>query len=132
MKVFEPLVDVPDKPVDVANMVADLRRLAEDMEALLTATADQTGRHVAAVRAKAHESLLTAKARIGDLQHTALAKSRAAGRATNRYVHANAWQIMAISTAAGLVIGTLVTRVGRRTHETAETEQDREPASPQR
>lgn len=115
MKVYEPLVDAPANPVDAGKIVADLRVLAENTEALLNATASQTGRRVAAVRAKADESLLAAKARIGDLQQAALAKTRAAGRATDGYVHVNAWQVMAISAAAGLVIGALLTRVWRRT-----------------
>ena len=119
MKVYEPLVDAPDNPVDAGKIVADLRTLAEDTEALLNATAGQTGRRVAAVRAKADESLLAAKARIGDLQQAALAKSRAAGRAADDYVHVDAWQVMAISAAAGLMIGALLTRVWRRTPQEA-------------
>ena len=115
MKVYEPLVDAPGSRVDAGKIMADLRMLAEDTEALLNATANQTGRHVAAVRAKADESLLAAKARISDLQKVALAKTRAAGRATDGYVHANPWQVMAVSAAAGLVIGAMLARVERRT-----------------
>ena len=94
------------------RVMADLRVLAADMEQLLKATAGQTGQQVAQVRAKAEESLATVKARVADLQHVALAKTRVAGRATDDYVHANPWQVMAIGAVAGLVLGFALTRGG--------------------
>jgi ElaB/YqjD/DUF883 family membrane-anchored ribosome-binding protein len=92
------------------KLMADLRMLVADMEQLLKITASQTGERVARVRAKAEESLNVARARVVDLQDAALAKSRAAGRATDAYVHANPWQAVAIGAVAGLVFALILGR----------------------
>ena len=92
----------------------DLRVLAADMEELLKATASQTGQHVAQARVRAEESLQAARARIADLQDVALERTRAAGRATDAYVHANPWQITAIGAVAGLVLGFVLAQQGTK------------------
>ena len=94
------------------KLAADLRMLSADMEQLLRASASPTARYVARVRAKAEESLKAAKDRVTVLQDAALARTRAAGRATDDYVHANPWQAMAIGVVAGLVLGLLLARGG--------------------
>lgn len=88
----------------------DVRTLATDMEQLLKATASQTGQHVAQVRARAEESLKAARVRIAEAQESALAKTRAAGKATDEYIRGNPWQALAIAAAAALVIGFLLAR----------------------
>jgi ElaB/YqjD/DUF883 family membrane-anchored ribosome-binding protein len=108
----EELMDTEGARITADKLMADLRVLAADMEQLLKATANQTGQQVAQVRSKAEESLRAAKARIADLQGVALAKSRALGRATDGYVHANPWQVIAVCAAAGLVLGFLLGRDG--------------------
>ena len=98
--------------VTTDKVMADLRVLATDMEELLKATAGQTGQQVAQVRAKAEESLASVKARVADLQHEALAKTRVVGRAADDYVHANPWRVLAIGAVAGLVLGFALNRGG--------------------
>ena len=112
MNAEERVTDVEGDRVTVDKLKADLRVLAVDMEQLLKATATQTGQQVARARAKAEESLQAAKARLAVLQGVALAKTRAAGRATDDYVHANPWQAMAIGAVAGFVLGLLLGRGG--------------------
>jgi ElaB/YqjD/DUF883 family membrane-anchored ribosome-binding protein len=104
--------DAERAQVATARLMRDFRVLAADMEQLLKVTASQTGGHIAQVRAKAEESLQAWKARATDLQDVALTKTRAAGQATDDYVHANPWQAIAICAVAGLVLGTLITRGG--------------------
>ena len=99
------MTDAQGDRVTTDKLLADLRMLAADTEQLLKATAGQTGQQIAQIRARAEESLQAAKARIADLQDVALAKTRAAGRAADTYVHANPWQVMAICAIAGLVLG---------------------------
>ena len=94
--------------VTTDKLMADLRVLAADTEQLLKATADQTGQQVAQVRAKVEESLRATKARVADLQDAAVARTRAAGRATDDYVRANPWRVMAICAVAGLALGFLL------------------------
>jgi ElaB/YqjD/DUF883 family membrane-anchored ribosome-binding protein len=112
MNVEERVTNVEGDRVTVDKLKADLRVLAADMEQLLKATASQTGQQVARVRAKAEESLKAAQARLTVLQGVALAKTRAAGRATDDYVHANPWQAMAIGAVCGFVLGLLLARGG--------------------
>jgi ElaB/YqjD/DUF883 family membrane-anchored ribosome-binding protein len=112
MNMREPTIDAEGDRVTTDKLMADLKVLAADMEQLLKATAGQTGQHLAQVRAKAEESLQAAQARVADLQDAALARTRAAGRATDDYVHANPWQVMAICAVAGLVLGYVLTRNG--------------------
>ncbi len=112
MNAEERVTDVEGNRVTADKLKADLRVLAADMEQLLKATASQTGQHVARVRAKTEESLQAAKARLTVLQSAAMAKSRAAGRATDDYVHANPWRAMAIGAVAGFAFGLLLARGG--------------------
>jgi ElaB/YqjD/DUF883 family membrane-anchored ribosome-binding protein len=104
--------DAEGDRVTTDKLMADLKVLATDTEELLKATASQTGQQVAQVRAKAEESLKAAKARVAELQDAALAKTRAAGRATDDYVRANPWQAIGICAVAGFVLGALLARGG--------------------
>ena len=110
MNANESMASTAVTPVTTDKLVADLRILVIDVEQLLKLTASQTGERVAQVRAKAEESLKVAKVRIAELQAVAVAKARAAGQATDAYVHANPWQAVAIGALAGLVLGLLVSR----------------------
>ena len=96
--------------VTTDRLMADFRMLAADMEHLLKAAGNQTGRQVAQVREKTEDSLRAAKARVAQLQDMAAAKTRAAGRATDDYVRANPWQVMAICTFAGFLLGAMLSR----------------------
>jgi ElaB/YqjD/DUF883 family membrane-anchored ribosome-binding protein len=96
--------------VTTDRLMADFRVLAADMVHLLTAAGHQTGQHAAQVRVKAEDSLRAAKAHVAELQDMAAAKTRAAGRATDDYVRANPWQVMAICTFAGFVLGAALSR----------------------
>ena len=112
MKASEGMADADSARITADKLMVDLRVLGGDMEQLLKATATQTGQHVARVRAAAEDSLNAATARLAELQDAALARTRAAGRATDDYVRANPWQVMALSAVAGLVLGFLLTRGG--------------------
>lgn len=116
MTTGERTVEVGPDRVTIDKVTADVGLLAADMEQLLKATVGQTGQHLAQVRAKAEQSLRAAKARLAELQDVALEKSCAAGRATDEYVRANPWQIIAMGAVAGLVLGWAVARgAGSRT-----------------
>jgi ElaB/YqjD/DUF883 family membrane-anchored ribosome-binding protein len=112
MNAREPVADAGGDRVTTDKLRADLRMLAADTEQLLKATANQTGQQVAQVRARAEESLRAARARVADLQHVALAKTRAAGRAGDAYVRANPWQVMAVCAVAGIALGFLLAAGG--------------------
>jgi ElaB/YqjD/DUF883 family membrane-anchored ribosome-binding protein len=102
----------PAVPVTTDKLKDDLRMLAADMEQLLRATASQTGERVARARANAEVSLRAAQVRVADLQDAALARTREAGRATDAFVRANPWQVVAIGAATGLLLGLMLGRRG--------------------
>jgi len=96
--------------VTTDKLMADFRMLAADMEHLLKAAGDQTGQHAAQVRVKVEDSLRAAKTRVAGLQDMAVAKTQAAGRATDDYVRANPWQVLAICAFAAFLLGSVLWR----------------------
>ncbi len=97
---------------DVTNeqLIADFKTVVSDAEALLKATAGQTGDKVAATRARVEESLGVARARLAEMQATAIAKAKAAAKATDAYVHENPWKSVGLAAAIGVVVGLLIGR----------------------
>jgi ElaB/YqjD/DUF883 family membrane-anchored ribosome-binding protein len=89
------------------QLIADFKTVVADAEALLRATANQGGDELAAVRARAEESLRVVKARITEEQVALLAKTREAARATDAYVHDNPWKAVGVAAGFGLLIGLL-------------------------
>lgn len=92
------------------QLLADFKVVVADAEALLKATANQGGDKVAEVRAKVEESLRAVKARMAEMQATMLAKTKAAAKATDAYVHENPWKAVGIAAGVGLVVGLLIGR----------------------
>jgi ElaB/YqjD/DUF883 family membrane-anchored ribosome-binding protein len=88
----------------------DVKMVVADAEALLKATAGQSGDKLAAVRVKTEESLKAVKARIAEAQAALLARTREAAKATDTYVHDNPWEAVGIAAAAGLVVGWMLGR----------------------
>jgi ElaB/YqjD/DUF883 family membrane-anchored ribosome-binding protein len=81
-----------------------------DAEALLKATAGQGGEALAAVRAKAEESLAAAKEKMADAQAALMVRTKAAAKATDAYVHENPWKAIGVAAGIGLVVGLLIGR----------------------
>jgi ElaB/YqjD/DUF883 family membrane-anchored ribosome-binding protein len=92
------------------KLMADLKVVVADAEELLKATASQTGERIAAARARAEESLKVAKVRLADAQAAAVARTKAAAKATDDYVHENPWKAVGIAAVAGLLLGALISR----------------------
>jgi ElaB/YqjD/DUF883 family membrane-anchored ribosome-binding protein len=62
------------------------------------------------LRTRIHERIRQAKSDLLRLQESALAKVKAAGNATDEFVHENPWKSAGIAAGAGLVIGLLLAR----------------------
>lgn len=96
------------------KLVEDLKAVVNDAEELLKATAHQTGEKIASVRAKAEESLKTAKARIAEEGKVVMDKAKSAAKSTakstDEFVHAQPWKAVGIGALAGFVFGLLITR----------------------
>jgi ElaB/YqjD/DUF883 family membrane-anchored ribosome-binding protein len=99
-----------DIEVTKQQLIADFKVVVADAEALLKATANQTGEKIAEIRAKAEDSLQVAKVRMADAQAAMLDRTKAAARATDDYVHTNPWRAVGIGAGVGLVVGLLIGR----------------------
>lgn len=92
------------------RLMHDLHSVVAEAEALLRATAGQAGEGAAELRAKVQASLDRASRHLRDLQDAAVDKAKAAGRATDAYVHDNPWQSIGVAAAVGLLLGMLISR----------------------
>ena len=96
--------------VTTDQLLADLKTVMDDAEALLRATSTQTGEKIQAVRARAEESLRQAKARLSSIEDEALRRAREVADATDEYVRENPWQSVGIAAGVGLLLGLLLAR----------------------
>ena len=91
-----------------AQLVDDFNKVVGDTEALLRAMASVPGEKTAALRASVEENLKAAKQRVRELQGAAVEKTTAAARATDEYVHDNAWAMIGLAAAVGLIVGLVI------------------------
>lgn len=90
------------------RLMTDLRVVIADAEELLRLGAQQTGSTAAEWRAKVETRIADAKAAMRDMQDAAVERIRAAGRATDNYVHENPWQAIGVAAGVGAGIGLLL------------------------
>lgn len=100
------------EPADVTKeqLIHDFKVVVADAEALLKATAGEGGEALAAARTRAGESIAAAKAKMGEAEAILVAKTKAAAKATDEYVHVHPWQAIGVAAALGIVIGVLIGR----------------------
>lgn len=96
--------------VSKEKLMQDLRVVVADAEELLRATAGQAGDKMAAARERIQENLAAAKVRLAEAEQAIVAKTKAAARATDEYVHENPWKSVGIAAGVGLIIGMLISR----------------------
>lgn len=92
------------------QLLADLKTVMNDAEALLRATSAQTGEKIQEVRARAEESLRQARERLSSIEDEALKRAREVAEATDEYVRENPWQSVGIAAGIGLLVGLLLRR----------------------
>lgn len=102
---------MPDSTADQREkLVADLRAVVADAEAVLASSAEQSGERLAAVRERVAERLGHAREQFQYVHEAASDRVRAARYATDDYVHANPWRAIGIAATLGLLMGVLVSR----------------------
>lgn len=102
-----------DTHVQTANrdkLVEDLKVVVADAEEILRATAADASEKVAEMRARIEERLVNARARLADAEAAAVAKAKAAAKATDEYVHEHPWKSVAIAAGIGFTLGLLIGR----------------------
>lgn len=92
------------------TLVADLKNVIHDAEELLKLTASDVSTEATELRARVGRRLQQAKDGLLDLQESAVARARAAGRKTDEYVHDHPWQSVGVGMAVGLLVGLLIGR----------------------
>ena len=98
------------KQVTSDKLIADLRVVAHGAEALLEATAAQTGEKIQDARARTEESLRRVKVRLGDVEDEALTRTRALAGEANASMRANPWQVIGTAAGVALFLGLLISR----------------------
>ena len=90
------------------KLMADLRTVVSDAEALLKATAGHAGDKVEAVRSRAEESVRQARERLESLEDDLGQRARDAAEDADRYVRDNPWAAIGIAAGVAFVVGLLV------------------------
>jgi len=92
------------------QLVSDMKSVIADAEDMLEATANQAGDKIATLRARIQDRLHGARVRLGEAEAQLVAKSRAAARATDAYVHESPWTAIGIAAGVGLLVGLILGR----------------------
>lgn len=104
-----------DKPIPTSvsmqeQLVSDIKSVISEAEDMLSATADQAGEKIASLRVRIQARLKDAKARLVEAEDVLVAKTKAAARATDDYVHESPWTAVGIAAGVGLLLGLLIGR----------------------
>jgi ElaB/YqjD/DUF883 family membrane-anchored ribosome-binding protein len=92
------------------QLIQDFKSVIDEAEALVKATADQGDEAVSTLRRKVAASLAAAKSKVVHAEHELVAKTKAAAKSTDEYVHHHPWQAIGIAASVGVVIGLLIGR----------------------
>jgi ElaB/YqjD/DUF883 family membrane-anchored ribosome-binding protein len=92
------------------KLMADLKLVLADAEALLAATAGDTGEGITELRGRVKRTLAQAKDGLADAQEAVVVRAKAAAKATDDYVHESPWKAIGISAGVGLLLGALIGR----------------------
>jgi len=92
------------------KLIVDLQTVVSDAEALVKATAGQAGEKLGEVRARAEDSLRSARLALRDAEAQVVDKTKQAARATDDFVHDKPWTAVGIGAAVGMIIGLLIAR----------------------
>lgn len=98
------------KPATPDKLIEDLQVVVHDAEALLKATAAQTGEKIQEARARAEKSLRKVKARLGDVEDEALKRARVLAGEAEDYMKSNPWEVIGAAAGIGLLLGLLISR----------------------
>ena len=92
------------------KLINDLHQGIADSEEMLKLTADEVSAGAVQLRERVRERMNQAKAELVHLQQVTIEKAKAAGHATDEFVHVNPWKSIGIAAGLGLVFGLLISR----------------------
>lgn len=92
------------------DLMDEFSNLVAAMEDVFSAAAGDSGEKFAEVKGQAEASLKKAKARLGLLEKSAVAKARKLAADSDDYVHENPWTAVGVGAGVGLLLGLLIGR----------------------
>jgi ElaB/YqjD/DUF883 family membrane-anchored ribosome-binding protein len=95
------------------RVLADLKTLATDAEALLRATASDAGEKAKEARARLSSALEKAKLTYDDLQAEGIASAREAARKADETIRTHPYQSIGVAFGIGLLLGIVLRRDSR-------------------
>ncbi len=87
------------------RLVSAIRSEISDAEEMLSATADQVGEKMSRLRERIQTRLREARLQLADAEAMLVAKTKAAARATDDYVHESPWTAIGIAAGVGVLVG---------------------------
>jgi ElaB/YqjD/DUF883 family membrane-anchored ribosome-binding protein len=90
------------------KLLADFQAVIADTEELMKSVSSDGAGKTQALRDKVQENLKQARGYLQDIEETVVDKSKVAARATDEYVHENAWRTVGIAVGVGILIGMLL------------------------
>ena len=92
------------------RMAGDFRTMISDSEDLLKAAATVSGEGFTAARTNFEEKVRRAKAALADASQPVFDRTRETAAVADHYVHDNAWTVIGVAIAAGVLLGFLVAK----------------------
>ena len=96
--------------VNSEKLVADVKTVLGDAEHLLRQSAASTGEQAVQLRERGMALLRQGREKAQEIQEKAVAKSKAAARVTDDYVHENPWRSIGVAFGVGIAVGLLINR----------------------
>jgi ElaB/YqjD/DUF883 family membrane-anchored ribosome-binding protein len=90
------------------KLIKDFHSVLTDTEELMKSVSNESGGTTQALRTKIEQNLQQAKEYLEDFEDSIIDKSKTAARATDEYVHENAWQTIGLAVGIGILIGYLI------------------------
>jgi ElaB/YqjD/DUF883 family membrane-anchored ribosome-binding protein len=90
------------------KIIKDFHSVIADTEELMKSVSNESGGTAQALRTKMEQNLKQAKEYLEDFEDSIIDKSKTAARATDEYVHENAWQTIGLAVGIGILIGYLI------------------------
>src|SRR3970282_1106792 len=103
-------MDINMEHVTSEKLMQDMRVVVADAEDLLKATAGQTGERIEKIRARAEESLRTARNRMQIAGKAVQESATEAVQTVDEQVHKNPWAAVGIAAGVGLLLGIILGR----------------------
>lgn len=92
------------------KLVADVKVVLDDVEALLKQAASASGQQAHDLRERAADALHRGRIRLQEAQVAVAQNTKAAARATDDWVHEHPWSAMGIAAGVAFLVGLLVSR----------------------